>query len=131
MDDLQKFLELPDVENITEEVFVSERLGKFKVRAMTAEEHGEYMKRARGKIDRKNKDVDFNSGKFSLLVAVGQTIYPDFSNAELLKKAGCTTATEFVKRKLKAGEIAELSQKICEISGFDSDINEDIEEAKN
>ena len=39
MDDLQKFLELPDVGDITEEVFVSARLGKFKVRAMTADEH--------------------------------------------------------------------------------------------
>ena len=39
MTDLEKFLSLPDVNEITEEVFVSERLGKFKVRAMTADEH--------------------------------------------------------------------------------------------
>ena len=129
MTDLEKFLALPDVNEITEEVFVSERLGKFTVRAMTADEHGNYQKRAMGKILKGG--ADFDTGKFNLLVAAGQTIKPDFSNAELLKKAGCATAAEFIKRKLKAGEIAELSNKICEISGFESDINEDVEEAKN
>ena len=96
---------------------------------MTAEEHGEYMKRSKGKIDKKG--IDFDSAKFNLLIVAGQTVYPNFANAELLKKANCSTAMEFIKRKLKAGEIAELAQKICELSGFDSDINDDIEEAKN
>ena len=126
---LEAFLALPDVDNIVEEVFVSKRLGKFKVKAMSAEEHGTYMKRSRGKV---NKDgMDFDSSKFNLLICAGQTVYPDFSNAELLKKAGCATATELIQKKLLAGEIAELSNQICKISGFDSDINEDVEEAKN
>ena len=129
MDSLEKFLALPDVTDIVEKVFVSERLGSFKVRAMTADEHGNYQKRAMGKILKGG--ADFDSGKFNLLVVAGQTVEPDFSNAELLKKAGCSTATEFIKRKLKAGEIAELSNKICEISGFETDIDEDVETAKN
>ena len=126
MNDLEKFLALPDVSEITEKVFVSERLGEFTVRAMTADEHGNYQKRALGKIVKGG--ADFDSG---ILVVAGQTVEPDFSNAELLKKAGCATATEFIKRKLKAGEIAELSNKICEISGFESDENKEVEEAKN
>lgn len=129
MNDLEKFLQLPDVSDIVEEVFVSERLGKFKVKAMTAEEHGSYQKRAQGKFGKGG--VEFDSGKFNLLIAAGQTVYPDFSNADLLKKAGCATAVDFIKRKLKAGEIAELSEKICEISGFETDINKEVEEAKN
>lgn len=129
MSELEDFLNLPDVDTIEEEVFVSQRLGKFKVRAMTAEEHGEYTRRSRTKLDKKG--MDFDTAKFNLLVAAGQTVYPNFANADLLKKAGCSTAMEFMKRKLKAGEIAELSQQICRISGFDSDINDDIEEAKN
>ena len=127
--DLEEFLALGDVNDIQEEVLVSKRLGKFTVKAMSADEYGEYIKRSRGKI---NKDgTNFDSTKFNLLVIVGQTIKPDFSNSELLEKAGCSTATELVKRKLLAGEIQELSNQICKISGFDSDINEDIEEAKN
>lgn len=129
MNDLEKFLQLPDVSDIIEEVYVSERLGKFKVRAMTAEDHGNYQKRAQGKLAKGG--IEFDSAKFNLLVVAGQVVYPDFSNAELLQKAKCATATEFIKRKLKAGEIAELSEKICEISGFETDINKEVEEAKN
>lgn len=129
MDELKKFLDLPDVSDIVEEVYVSERLGKFKVKAMTANEYGAYQKRAMGKVTKNG--TDFDGGKFNLLIAAGQTVYPDFSNAELLKKANCSTATEFISRKLKAGEIAELANKISEISGFDSNINDDVEEAKN
>lgn len=129
MNSLEDFLALPDVDNIVEEVFVSKRLGKFKVKAMTADEHGTYMNRARGKMNKNG--MDFDSAKFNLLICAGQTVSPDFTSAELLKKAGCSTATELIKKKLLAGEIAELANKICEISGFDTDINEDIEEAKN
>lgn len=130
MNDLENFLELPDVDNIIEEVFVSSRLPKFKVKAMSSDEFDEYQKRARIKTKNK-KDIDFNVAKFNLLVVEGQTIFPKFANTDLLKKSGCATATEFIKRKLKAGEIAELAQKINEISGFDTDINEEVEEAKN
>lgn len=129
MNDLERFLELPDVSTIEEEVFVSERLGKFKVRAMSADEHGAYQKRCQSKVNKGG--IEFDSAKFNILVASGQTVFPDFANAELLKKANCATAAEFIKRKLKAGEIAELAQQICKISGFEEDINEDIEEAKN
>lgn len=129
MRNLEEFLALPDVDNIQEEVFVSKRLGKFKVRAMTADEHGEYMKRSRGKI--KKEGTDFDSTKFNLLIVAGQTLEPNFADADLLKKTNCSTATELIKKKLLAGEIAELAEQIIKISGFDNDINEDIEEAKN
>lgn len=129
MDELEQFLNLPDVDNIEEEVFVSQRLGKFKVKAMTADEHGEYQRRCKSRMNKKG--MDFDTAKFQLLIVAGQTTHPNFNNAELLKKSGCATAVDFIKKKLKAGEIAELAQQICSISGFDSDINEDVEEAKN
>ncbi len=129
MNDLEKFLTLPDVSEIEEEVSVSKRLGKFKVKAMTSDEFGEYQKRSRGKVNKKG--VDFDSTKFNLLIVAGQTIQPNFNNAELLKKAGCATATELIKKKLLPGEIAELADKITELSGFEIDRDEEIEEAKN
>ena len=129
MKSLEDFLALPDVDNITEEVFVSKRLGTFKVKAMTTDEFSNYQKRARGKV--KKDGIDFDSTKFNLSIVAGQTIEPDFNSAELLKKANCATATDFIKKKLLPGEISELATKIQEISGFDTDLNEDIEEAKN
>lgn len=129
MNSLEDFLTLPDVDDIIEEVFVSKRLGKFKVKAMSSDDFGEYQKKARGKI--KKDGVDFDINKFNLLMVAGQTIEPRFSNADLLKKANCNTAIELIEKKLLPGEIAELSKQIQKISGFDTDMEEEIETAKN
>lgn len=129
MKSLDDFLALPDVDNITEVVFVSKRIGTVKVKAMTTEEFTNYQKKARGKI--KKDGIDFDSTKFNLSIVAGQTIEPDFNNAELLRKANCATAIDFITKKLLPGEISELATKIQEISGFDVNLTEDIEEAKN
>lgn len=128
MTDLEMFLELPDVDSIVEEVYVSDRLPKFKVKAMTAQELRDYQNKCKIKS---KKGVELDTGKFNLLVVAGQVVSPDFSNAEFLKKANCATASQFIEKKLLAGEIANLGKQIVQISGFDNDINEDIEEAKN
>lgn len=129
MSELEQFLALPDVTDMEEEIFVNNRIGSFVVKPMTAEQFNDYSKRCRSKVNKKG--MDFDSAKFNLLIVAGQTIKPDFNNAELLKKAGCATASELIEKKLLAGEIATISEKISEISGFNADINEKVEEAKN
>ena len=98
-------------------------------RALTAEEHSEIMKRAK-KVNKKG-EFEFDNNIFNSLVISATLISPDFSNAEFLKKAKCNTAKEFISKKLLPGEIQELANKIVAFSGFDIDINEDIDEAKN
>ena len=129
MNSLEDFLNLPDVEGLETDVFVSKRLGTFKVSALTADEYSSFMKRAR-KITKKG-EIDFDTNLFNLLIIDAKIISPDFSNAEFLKKVKCNTSKEFITKKLLPGEIQELSDKILEFSGFDKDINSDIEEAKN
>lgn len=128
MNDLELFLSLPDVDTIEKEIFVSKRLGTFKIKAMTSEEFSSYQNRCTKKT-KKGLDIDVN--KLNTLIVAGQVVAPDFSNAQFLKKAGCQTATEFITRKLLIGEISEISKQIQALSGFDIDISEDIEEAKN
>ena len=129
MKSLEDFLALPDVDNIEEEVFVSKRLGKFRVKAMNEDDYAEYTRRAKSKI--RKDGVEFDTAKFHILICAGQTLAPDFADAKILEKAGCATASDLIKKKLLPGEITELANKICEISGFDTDINDEIEEAKN
>lgn len=129
MSELEEFLALPDVSDIQETIYVNERLGSFVVKPMTSAQFDEYSKRCRSKVNKKG--VDFDGGKFNLLIVAGQVVKPDFNNAELLKKAGCATASELIQKKLLAGEISLLSEKISEISGFSTDINESAQEAKN
>lgn len=129
MGELVDFLSLPDVSDIVEEVYVSERLGKFKVKALTQEQHQEFMNRSKGKL--KKNGVEFDSNKFQLLIVANQVIEPNFNNAELLQKAKCATATDLIKKKILPGEIAIIADKVLEISGFDNDLVDVIEEAKN
>ena len=129
MSELEQFLALPDVTDMEETIYVNERVGSFVVKPMTSAQFDEYSKRCRSKVNKKG--VDFDGGKFNLLIVAGQVVKPDFNNAELLKKAGCATAAELIQKKLLAGEIAALSEKISEISGFNTDMNDSIQEAKN
>jgi len=129
MSRLQDFLALPDVSGITKEIYINERLGIFTVKPMTEKQWEGYRNRCKGKINKQG--MVFDSGKFNLLIITGQTTDPNFSDVEFLAEAGCETAKDFISKKFLAGEIADIAEKIIDISGFDSDINEDIEKAKN
>lgn len=129
MNKLEMFLDLPDVDGLTTEIEASKRLGKVKIGALNSDEYSEITKRSR-KIDKKG-NLNFDDNAFKVSVITAKLIEPDFSNAEFLAKAKCSTAKEFITRKLLPGEIQEIANKILEFSGFDSDINDDVEEAKN
>ena len=130
MSKLDMFLELPDVTGITKEIDAGKRLGKVKIGALSSDEYAEIMKKSR-KMNTRKGTVEFDDNTFNLNIASSKLLEPDFSNAEFLAKANCSTAKEFMSRKLLPGEIREISNKILELSGFDTDINDDIEEAKN
>ncbi|QTH44965.1 XkdN-like protein [Cohnella sp. LGH] len=133
---LQDFLNANPVDNLTEEVAVSPRfkgkdgtLLKFKIKAMSNQEFEEVRKSAT--TPRKGGKVDFDSQKFNLKVVINHTVNPDFRHAESIKKLGCRTPEEYVQKVLLAGEIAELTKKISELSGFDVEMEDLVEEAKN
>ena len=119
------------VDNLTDEVIVSARLAKFpfKIKGMTGPEFSEYQKLST-KISR-HKKVEFDSKTFNELVVLNHTLNPNFRDAESIKKAGCQTPEQFLYKSLLAGEINELAQQITALSGFDKDIEDTVEEAKN
>lgn len=131
MSDLLNFLIENPVDDVTDTVIVSKRLEKFPfvIRAMSGPEFSDYQ-RVATQIGKKKK-VDFNSKLFNELVVLNHTVEPNFRDAETIKKAGCTTPEQFLYKSLLAGEIAELSNRISALSGFDADMEETIEEAKN
>lgn len=119
------------VDNLTDEVIISGRLAKFpfKIKGMTGPEFSEYQKLST-KISR-HKKVEFDSKTFNELVVLNHTLNPNFRDAESIKKAGCQTPEQFLYKSLLAGEINELAQQITALSGFDKDIEDTVEEAKN
>lgn len=133
---LQEFLNSNPVDNLTDEVVVSPRFKDdkgnplpFTIKAMTSQEFEDIRKLST--TIRKNKKVEFDTQTFNLRIAVSHTVNPDFKNAESLKKLGVHTPEQYVQRVLLAGELATLVQKITELSGFDVEMEELVEEAKN
>lgn len=128
---LTEFLIQNPINNITKEVVISERLKKypFVIKAMTGEDFTNYQKTAIA-FGKKRK-VSFDSGKFNELIVLNHTVEPNFRDAESIKAAGCITPEQFLYKSLLAGEIQELTANINTFSGFDTEIEEDIEEAKN
>jgi len=133
---LQDFLNDNPVDNLTEEIVVSPRfrdkegnLLKFTIKAMTSQEFEEIRKSATQ--IRKGRKVEFDAQKFNLRIVINHTVVPDFKDAESIKKMGCRTPEDYVNKVLLSGEITTLMQKIQELSGFDVDMEELVEEAKN
>lgn len=135
MSTLQDFLNANPIDNLTEEVIVSERFKdannnplKFKVKAMTNDTFNDLRKRAT-KV--KGRKVEFDASAFNLGVIIENTLDPDFKNAESLKKLNCTTPGQYVEKVLLPGEIVELASQIQRISGFDVEMEALVEEVKN
>jgi hypothetical protein len=133
---LQDFLNDNPVDGLTEEVAVSPRfkdkdghLLKFTVKAMTGQEFEE-IRKASTQV-KKGRKVEFDAQKFNLRIVINHTVVPDFKDAESIQKLGCRTSEEYVNKVLLSGEITTLVQKIQELSGFDVDMEELVEEAKN
>lgn len=105
---------------------------RFKIRPMTGDEFGKYQKQCTTiNVNGRKKETSFDSGKFNLLCAVNHCIDPDFKDADFLKQLGVQTPEQAVSKTLLAGEIVELGNQVTKVSGFDVDINEEIEAAKN
>ncbi|HAT4309272.1 phage tail assembly chaperone [Clostridium perfringens] len=135
MSKLTDFLLNNTVENLTEEVIVSDRFKvdgeilKFKIKAVNPDEFSDLQKQCT-KVGKKGK-VNFDSKMFNEQLIINYTVDPNFKDAEVVKKAGCMTPEQLVNKVLLAGEVATLVEEISALSGFDKDLEELREEAKN
>nr|DAT28970.1 MAG TPA: tail assembly chaperone protein [Caudoviricetes sp.] len=137
---LKDFLiENADIAEKEVEVIVSSRFKdkdgkilKFKIKPINGEQFGKYQK-ASTKIDltSRKKETSFDSSKYNNIVITNHCVDPDFRDTSLLKSLNVQTPEQAISKVLLAGEIVELANQINTISGFDLDINDEIENAKN
>lgn len=106
----------------------------FLIRALTAKDLTNIRRRAtrksfNKKLGQYTNDVD--QSQVSDLMISTAIVAPDLSSSKLQNAYG-TFGDEVatIQAMLTAGEYSELAEKIQEISGFDSTISEDIEQAK-
>ncbi len=79
----------------------------------------------------RHRKINFDIKRFNELVVINNTVEPNFKDAESIRTAGCTTPEQFLYKSLLAGEISELSNRISQLSGFDQNLEQAVDEAKN
>lgn len=132
MSSLKAFLNPIRVEN--KEVIVSNRFmedGKpvpFIIRPITQKENEQLIKKYTRK-DKKGTET-FQRTEYVQALTASAVVFPNLSDAKLQDIYGLGEA-ETLKNMLLIGEYATLAQEVQQLSGLDSDINEEIEEAKN
>lgn len=135
MSKLMDFLLSNNIDNLTEEVIVSDRFKvegeilKFKIKAVTPEQFSDLQKQCT-KVAKKGK-VSFDSKVFNEQLIINYTLEPNFKDAESIQKGGCVSPEQLLNRVLLAGEVITLSEEISRLSGFDKDLDEIRDEAKN
>ncbi len=132
MSSLKAFLNPVQVDN--QEVVISNRFmeeGKaipFIIRPITQKENEQLIKKYTRK-DKKGTET-FNRTEYVQALTASAVVFPNLSDAKLQDKYGLGE-TETLKNMLLVGEYATLAQAVQSLSGLDTDVNEDIEEAKN
>lgn len=129
--DLISFLKKNPIDEMVQEVKLTGRLADypFKIKPMSANQFYKYQ-RICTKIQ-SNKSTDFNSSRFNELVILNHVVEPDFKSAELLTDMGVKTSEELLNKFFLGGELIDLSNKISELSGFNTPDSELEDEVKN
>lgn len=134
MNKLQEFLSSQDLTQITEKVNLGGRLSEFPItiKPLQGSQYSDYQRLSIENAG-SNKKRNFNIKKFNELVVTNCTIDPNFKDAEFQKANGIQDgdATKLMYKVLLSGEITYLAECILKLSGFDRDMEEEIDEAKN
>ncbi|WP_019908286.1 phage tail assembly chaperone [Paenibacillus sp. HW567] len=140
MSELSLFFAQNAASDTTEEFVVSQRFkdteGKaaaWKLRSMNEDENQECRKAATRKIKGKNgtysTEIDPNDYMAKLMTS--SVVYPDLKNSELQRSYGVLGAEALLRKMLLPGEFAALGERVQALNGFDTDMNELVDEVKN
>lgn len=82
-----------------------------------------------GKRNQYNQETD--TDKYIGKLCVACTVYPNLNDAELQDSYGVKSAEALLKKMLKPGEYTDYKTKIMEVNGYDMNMEELVDEAKN
>jgi hypothetical protein len=82
-----------------------------------------------GKRGQYTQEVD--TDKYLAKVCVACTVFPNLNDAELQDSYGVKSGEALVRKMLLPGEYTDFKNKIMEINGYDMNMEELVDEAKN
>ena len=99
----------------------------FIIRGLTEDENDQIRKASEYTTKDGTKEVDMR--KYTYLLAVNSTVFPELDNAELQASYGTEgDPVKTLKRMLNAGEFLHYLEQINEINGMNEDFEDDIKE---
>lgn len=131
MTKMDKFFDLPDVDTITADVEISERLGTVKIKAMSDPQFNKYQKLSQNP---KDLSAPLDNRKLNRFIVKNHVVEPNFCSVEFLERAGFPGDTDgYLDKKILPGEISEMVRQITSLSAFEiSGVTQEmVEEAKN
>lgn len=137
MSKLQEFLNRSkSVKEITKKVVIGDRFKDeegnympFKIKTVSSKKIEEIREAART-VTKKGK-FTFNSNVFNNNLVIECCLEPNFKDTASINSRKVLTPEEYLEDVLLPGEIESLSNKIQALSGYNININDLIEEAKN
>lgn len=131
---LRDFLSKRDISNDTKEVFVNGIDEPFVIKAISQGEDKAIRKvytktYTEKKTGQRISDLDVNAYNAALVAAC--CVEPNFKDAGWQKELGVMGEISLIEKVLKNGEYTELVLRVQEHCGFDININDEIETAKN
>ncbi|GAC41906.1 phage tail assembly chaperone [Paenibacillus popilliae] len=135
MGKLQEFLLQNEIQTeVTVEVNIKPFPVPFVLRSITEAENKEIRKscqKAKWNKRTHQKEVETDSDLYSNRLLIACCVDPNFKNAELQEKFSVVSAEDLIDKLLNPGQYTELLQKVQDLNGFDLDMNDLVEEAKN
>lgn len=125
-DIINKLLEPTDV---PERTYLLDRLGiQVTLKGLSEKEIQRIRKECTTETKHRGQRIkELNEEEFNAALIEKATVKPNWSDKRLLSAMNLSSGREVIKRKLLAGEMMALGDKVMELSGFD----EELEEIKN
>ena len=101
---------------------------KIKCQAIDGERYAD-IQRSAVDLNKKGGIKNFNLFDMQVLTVIDGVVEPSMKDSKLIKHFGCATPKDLVKKLFLAGEIAEISNVVTELSGYDK-TEDDEEEVK-
>lgn len=136
MNALQQFLLNSDVKGLKKVINLGGRLANYPItiRAIEGDKYNSFQQLC---IENPNspKKRRFNSKKFNELICIECLVDPNMKDAEFLQAAreqrGVADSTALLYTCFLAGEIQTIANQALILSGFERDVEEEVEEVKN